>query len=129
MNAVQQQAWRKAMKIRTALVLTLWLCPVAWAAEKAEDAATKSAEAWLSLVDQGRYGESWDAAAKVFQGALTRDKWKEALGSARAPLGGLVSRRVQSAEYRTSLPGAPDGKYVVVQFDTTFQNTKRPSKR
>jgi hypothetical protein len=49
------------MKIRTALVLTLWLCPLAWAAEKAEDSATKSAESWLSLVDQGRYGESWDA--------------------------------------------------------------------
>ena len=35
-----------------------------------------------------------------------------------------MSRRVKSAEYRTSLPGVPDGKYVVVQFETTFQNKK-----
>ena len=86
------------MRVRTALLLTLCLRPVAWAAEKAEDSATKSAESWLSLVDQGKYAESWDVAAKVFQGALTRDKCKEALGSARAPLGALVSRRVRSAE-------------------------------
>lgn len=24
----------------------------------------------------------------------------------------------------TSLPGAPDGKYVVIQYDTSFENKK-----
>ncbi|MDD5138124.1 MAG: DUF4019 domain-containing protein, partial [Candidatus Omnitrophica bacterium] len=24
----------------------------------------------------------------------------------------------------TTLPGAPDGEYVIVQFDTTFENKK-----
>lgn len=27
---------------------------------------------------------------------------------------------MKSARYRTSVPGAPDGEYVVVQFKTSF---------
>jgi hypothetical protein len=42
--------------------------------------------------------------------------------SFRKPLGRLVSRKVQSTLYKTSLPGAPDGKYVVITFETAFEN-------
>jgi uncharacterized protein DUF4019 len=42
--------------------------------------------------------------------------------SARKPLGALVSRKLKSAQYANSLPGAPDGKYVVIQYDSVFQN-------
>jgi len=93
----------------------------AWAADKDEVVATKNAEAWLVLVDQQKYGESWDAAAKLFQDTVARDMWKDALGAAREPLGKLVSRRLKSAESRTSPPGAPDGKYVIIQYDTSFE--------
>ena len=40
----------------------------------------------------------------------------------RVPLGKLLSRKVKSAAYHTSLPGAPDGRYVVIQFETSFEN-------
>jgi hypothetical protein len=48
--------------------------------------------------------------------------WADAVGAVRAPLGNLRSRRVKSAESRTSLPGAPDGKYVIIQYETSFEN-------
>jgi hypothetical protein len=95
------------------------------AGEKPEAAATKQATAWLALVDQGKYGESWDAAAAYFRGAVTRDKWAEAAAGARAPLGAVLSRRVKSAKHATTLPGAPDGNYVVIQFATSFANKKK----
>ena len=113
---------RKWTMLFVAVILAL--CQSGRAAEKVEVAATKSAESWLALVDQGQYGESWDAAAKLFQSAVARDKWKEAVGSVRNPLGKLVSRSLKSAEYKTSLPGAPDGKYVVIQFDSSFEHKK-----
>ena len=31
----------------------------------------------LELVDDGKYGESWDAASKLFQGGVTRAEWAE----------------------------------------------------
>ena len=37
-------------------------------------------------------------------------------------MGALVSRQLLAAAYKTSLPGAPDGEYVVLQFQTRFKN-------
>ena len=42
----------------------------------------------------------------------------------RKPFGKNLSRQLKSAHYRTSLPGAPDGEYVVVQFKASFENKK-----
>jgi len=42
----------------------------------------------------------------------------------RKPLGNLVSRNLKSAKPSTELPGAPDGQYVVMQFDSSFANKK-----
>lgn len=111
-------------RVLACAILALLCVPAGWAADTPEQAATKSAEAFLALVDKGQYDQSWDAAAKLFQGAVTREKWKEALTSTRAPLGKLVSRSLKVAKYSTTLPGAPDGQYVVVQFATSFENKK-----
>jgi hypothetical protein len=100
----------------------LSLGPAAWADDPANDAAVTSAEAWLGLIDRGQFDASWDSAAPLFQQAISRDMWGATLKKVRLPLGDVVSRRVKSAEARTSLPGAPDGKYVVVQFETSFKN-------
>ncbi len=35
-------------------------------------------------------------------------------------LGKVVSRRLKTAHYATSLPGAPDGKYVVLKYASLF---------
>jgi len=91
---------------------------------KKEAAAIRSATNWVQLVDNGKYGESWDSSAIIFKKAISRDKWEQAMKQVRSPLGKLVSRTVKSATYATSLPGAPDGKYVVIQFETSFANKK-----
>jgi hypothetical protein len=89
-----------------------------------ENAAIKSAEKWLGLVDDGKYAESWTEAAGYFKNSITQEKWDQTLNAVRNPLGKLISREVKSKTYTTSVPGAPDGEYVVIQFDTSFQNKK-----
>jgi Protein of unknown function (DUF4019) len=42
----------------------------------------------------------------------------------RSPLGKVISRKLKLKQYATSLPGAPDGKYVVIQFETSFEKKK-----
>jgi hypothetical protein len=88
----------------------------------AEQEAATSADAWLALVDAEKYGESWDQAASFFRGAVPREQWKQQVGGVRKPLGNVVSRKLKSKRYATTLPGAPDGKYVVIQYDTVFEN-------
>ena len=35
-----------------------------------------------------------------------------------------IYRTLKYKKYTTALPGAPDGEYVVLQFETSFQNKK-----
>ena len=94
---------------------------LAHAADPTDD-AVKAARAWLALVDRGDYGASWKEAASYFKGAVSAEKWKEAASGVRGPLGKVQSREVASTTFATSLPGAPDGEYVVIQFKTRFLN-------
>jgi opacity protein-like surface antigen len=92
--------------------------------EASENAAVGAADGWLKLVDAGQYGASWDEAARLFRNAVSKDGWERSLKGLRAPLGSVVSRRAFSKRYTESLPGAPDGKYVVIQYETSFENKK-----
>ena len=92
------------------------------AAESREDAAQAAAESWLKLVDEGSYKASWEQAARVFKGAVTQAQWEGAAAGVRNPLGKVVSRKLKSREYKEQMAGAPDGRYVVIQYDTVFAN-------
>ena len=39
---------------------------------------------------------------------------------ARKPLGAVKGRKLKSATFSTSIPQAPPGEYVIVQYDTVF---------
>jgi hypothetical protein len=93
-------------------------------AEGPEDAGVAAASAWLGVVDAARYAESWDQAASVFKAAVTKDRWKEQLQGVRSPLGAVSSRKPKSKQLAKTLPGAPDGEYVIVQYETSFANKK-----
>jgi Protein of unknown function (DUF4019) len=92
------------------------------AQEKPETLAQQAVERWLQLVDSGKFGESWDDSASFFKAAVTREQWEHMLHAARDPLGKLQSRTLRSATYTKSLPGAPDGEYVVIRYDSSFEH-------
>ena len=89
-----------------------------------EQAALEAAEAWLLLVDQGAYLQSYQTASSLFKRALMPETWEQSMQGVRVPLGGVMSRVVKSATYSTALPGAPDGEYVIIQYNTSFTNKK-----
>ena len=89
-----------------------------------EEKAVAAAQAWLALVDEGKYGASWETAAVYFKQTITKDTWEHMLTVVRKPLGRLISRNLAIKTYRQSLPGAPDGEYVVIEFLVSFQNKK-----
>ena len=103
------------------LALLLGVCATAHA-QKPEQLAQQSSDAWLSLVDSCKYADSWQQAAQLFKAAVTKEQWQSTVGGVRAPLGKMLSRKFKSAQYTKMLPGAPDGEYVVIQYDTTFEH-------
>jgi len=96
----------------------------ALANEMAEEKAVESSNTWLKLVDDGQYSKSWETAAELFKGAVTKEQWNQSLNAVRKPLGRVIRRNMRSKQYMTSLPGAPDGEYVVIQYETSFENKK-----
>ena len=113
---------RKPLSILLLVGFTLTMGSVTCAAEDPEEAAVAAAKKWLALVDKGEFEKSWQSAASLFKNAVTEQQWSQQLGAVRTPLGALQSREVESATFATSLPGAPDGEYVVIQFKTVFAN-------
>lgn len=107
-----------------ALALATMVGSAAAAEPTKEEAAVAAAEKWLALVDEGKYGPSWKEAAAYFRNAVKQEQWQQSAQAVRQPLGKLVSRKVKNASYQTSLPGAPDGQYVVIEFTTSFENKK-----
>jgi hypothetical protein len=98
--------------------------PGASATPKTDDerAAVSAAESWLAGIDAGKYSESWTEAEPNFRAAVSQPEWISDLTTVRAPLGALRSRTLKSVRSCDSLPGAPVGHYVVMQFDTSFAN-------
>ena len=93
----------------------------AFAAEP-KDEARASAAAWLKAFDAADYPSTWKAASEGFKAAVSSDSWSQTAKAVRTPLGQLKTRTERSATYTRSLPGAPDGEYVVIQFETVFEN-------
>ena len=104
------------------LILLNWL--PAFANETAEKRALEASDTWLKLSDSGRYSESWETAAELFRNAISKEQWNQSLNAVRKPLGKVIKRSVKSKQYATSLPGAPDGEYVVIQYETSFEKKK-----
>lgn len=92
--------------------------------ESAEHAAVTAAEKWLALVDANDFAESWNQAASLFKAAVSAQQWHASLEAAQVPLGKVVSRNLKSKQYAEELPGAPDGEYVVIQYETSFERKK-----
>jgi hypothetical protein len=90
----------------------------------AEQKAQQAAAVWLPLLDSGKYAESWDQAAGVFHKLISKDGWVTLLKSGMPVFGTPVSRKLKTATYTRILPGAPDGDYVVIAYQTEFSVMK-----
>ena len=97
------------------------------AAEPSEATGVQAAESWLKLIDTGQYGAAWDEAAAMFRERVTRADWEKLATSARRPLGKLLSRKLAAKQLTHALPGAPDGTYLVLVYDTRFEHKERGS--
>ena len=111
------------MLTRRTFALTLGALPAALSgAPSDKQQAQKAAEAWLALVDAEDYDQSWETAAAFFKQNVSKQQWARMAAKARKPFGALKSRELAGSRVETSLPGAPDGEYVVMQYKAVYAN-------
>jgi hypothetical protein len=115
---------KKTIAISVVLCFLMAFVQSSRAGEVEERLATEAANAWLKLVDRGKYSESWNEGATYFRNALAQQQWVQSLIRFRKPLGNLLSRKAISKQYTKTLPGAPPGNYVIIKYRSSFENQK-----
>lgn len=108
------------MTILAALVLALLIPAVAFAGDTDRQKATDAATSWLALVESNNFAQSWNTAGAPFQRQITQAQWEAAVEATRGALGAVVACDLAGIDFSGTLPGAPDGQYAVVIFDTKF---------
>lgn len=76
-----------------------------------------AARDWLALVDASDWEASYASAGSSFQKPNTVAGWRDASMQARVPLGAVIDRQAETAEY----VNAPPHGYVVMKFRTQFE--------
>ncbi len=111
------------------IAIFVLILPFSALAQETEDHKTKAAisaaEEFLALVDSGHYQESWEEAASLFKSQIDKEKWVTEISRLRPLFGSAVNRTVINSKYMTSAPGAPDGEYVLIVFQSSFENKKK----
>jgi hypothetical protein len=94
------------------------------AGAESEPAAMSDAQAreWVALIDEERWGESWDRASDTFRSQISRADWASSVASVREPMGALEARELRTVSRVTEIPGVSAGDYEVLQFQTDFKN-------
>jgi opacity protein-like surface antigen len=100
-------------------ILAMCISSFAFANESSGSAAAKE---WLKVVDAGNYAESWQKSDSFLQSEISQSEWDTVLTGVRTPLGKVNSRSELEVKEYEVLPGVPDGEYLVIQFQTDFQN-------
>ena len=91
---------------------------------KPDDVRLISAQAWLELLDSSQFESSWDRTGNIFQARVSRSDWVEKIKAVRDPLGSNQVRNIRQCSEHETLPGAPDGIYAVLLFDSIFKNKR-----
>ena len=116
--------------MRKALLLGLILAIVAACTSGQNEAShspQSAAEAFLLLIDQGNYQESWEEASAWLQTNVDAEQWAQHAGSYRQPLGAVDHRKFKSIEFHESLEDMPVGKYAFVFFDSSLADNSNAS--
>ncbi|MCR2832454.1 helix-turn-helix domain-containing protein [Parerythrobacter lacustris] len=98
-------------------VLPTSLAPANLASDEADAAAAaRAAEAFLELVDAGRWADSYAATGSQFRQLNTLERWTEASTMVRSPLGAMLTRDLIANEF---VPAPPQG-YQLIKFRSRY---------
>ena len=107
------------MTRRTCLVLAA-AAAAPFVSAQSEDAARKAAEKWLGLIDQGKYKDAYKQSSQYMRAQATAEEWEPQIRAMREGAGDMQSRNFSSAKVTKQMAGAPDGDYMVLEYNTAL---------
>lgn len=113
----------KTMRIFPLFLVLLLCLPVH--ADMDVEHAEAAALAWIEAIDRGDILEAWHLSSPLMQEIASPDALAKAIQAARGGMGSVIDRKLVDARRETSLPGAPDGEYIVLSFHARFENKQQ----
>ncbi len=105
------------------LFATFSTCP-AWGDDPI-NSALPAAQAWLGLVDAGKYDESYDAAGQaLYEKVPDKKEWVSSLKIVRGSWGPVLSRKMTQHLYQPNGVIGLNGECMAISFET---NTTKQS--
>lgn len=84
--------------------------------------AREAADAWLALFDANDIEATYDAAAEAFKTQVELQDWEAQAAQVKQAVGELDGRTYMETTYADELPQAPEGDYMIVQYETQYAN-------
>jgi uncharacterized protein (TIGR03067 family) len=107
------------------LTATLERAPVEGPALGKEDREVlQAAEAYLAVMDEGRFGALRDMVSSMAKQHVTREQVSQTYQKLRDTFGKAAHRTLHRVQVFDEFPGLPAGRYAGVQFQTDFERQK-----
>lgn len=85
--------------------------------------ALEKTQQWLSFLDADNLDKCYETAAPFLKSSINKEKFHQAILNAQKVIGGKVnSRKFLSMAHKESLPNAPAGNYMVIQYNSVLSN-------
>lgn len=80
------------------------------------------ATSYLELLDQQKLEEAWQYSAPLFKALNDKLQWQQRIKAIRNAYGPVSVRTLRLSSHRSTYTNAPDGDYLFIQFNSTFEN-------
>ena len=86
--------------------------------------ANKVALRWLNDVNHNQYENAYQLLSKEVKMQVEKEPWIALINELMLEFGDLESRTVTQRNFQSQMEGMEDGFYVVIEYDSQYENTK-----
>lgn len=92
--------------------------------KSSKDDAINETIAWLKILDEGKYKETWERAGSQLQNGIAIDKWQKSFEANFNINGSMTERKLHSANPRKIVNGI-EGEYQLMIFDSSYERKSK----
>ena len=86
--------------------------------------ANKVGLSWLNNINHTKYENAYELLSKEVKVMVEKEHWISLINELMLEFGNLESRTVKQKYFQSQIEGMEDGFYVVIEYDSQYENTK-----
>jgi hypothetical protein len=91
-------------------------------AEDEVNQALSASQAWIAVIDAGRYDDSYSFTCEEMRTKFPQDRWVDVLKTIRSPWGKVLDRHQMSHIYEPHGVKGLEGECMIITYNTNFKN-------